>query len=94
MVGPLFDPIERQLEAPQSYDLEKVREILRAVWVILGNAGGHAAGDARGALAEIGGLLSTAIERGDRAGARRALAAAKAWQAARLGARRPPSAPW
>jgi hypothetical protein len=83
MVGPLFNRIERQLKAPQSHDVAKVREVLRAVWVILGdtagNAAGDAAGDARGGLAEIGGLLSTAIERDDRAGARRALAAAQAW---------------
>jgi hypothetical protein len=44
-----------------------------------GNAPGDAAGDARGGLAEVGGVLSTAIRRGDRAGARRALAAARDW---------------
>jgi hypothetical protein len=75
MVGPLFNRIERQLAVPQSHDLQKVLEVLRAVWVILGAA----PGDARGSLAEVGGLLTTAIERGDRAGARRALAAAQAW---------------
>jgi hypothetical protein len=40
---------------------------------------GEAVGDARTGLAEVGGLLSASLELHDIAGARRAVAAARAW---------------
>jgi hypothetical protein len=75
MVGPLLGRVGTMLGAPGGHDLHKVREVLRALWVLLGDA----AGDARVSLAEVGGLLSASLEQQDLAGARRAVAAARAW---------------
>jgi len=77
MVGPLIGRIAVLLATARDHDLAKVREVLRAVWVLLGDV----AGDARASLAEIGGLLSASLERRDLAGAQRALVAARAWLA-------------
>lgn len=77
MVGPLIGRIAVLLAKAGDRDLEKVREVLRAVWMLLGDV----AGDARVSLAEIGGLLSSCLERRDFAGAQRALIAARAWLA-------------
>lgn len=77
MVGPLIGRIAVLLAKAGDRDLEKVREVLRALWVLLGTV----AGDARASLAQIGGLLSTSLEHRDLAGAQRALIAARAWLA-------------
>jgi hypothetical protein len=75
IVGPLLGRVTRLLGRADGRDTGKVVEVLRALWVLLGDA----AGDARGALAEVGGLLTASLERHDVAGARRALGAARAW---------------
>jgi hypothetical protein len=75
MVGPLLGRVGTLLGAPRGQDLNKVRDVLRAIWVLLGDA----AGDARTRLAEVGGLLSASLEQNDLAGARRAVGAAQAW---------------
>jgi len=75
MVGPLLGRVGRLLGATDGRDTEKIVEVLRALWVLLGDA----AGDARAALAEVGGLLTARLERHDVAGAQRALEAARLW---------------
>ena len=76
MVGPLLGRVGTLLAAPGgAQDMLRVREVLRSLWVLLDGV----AGDARASLAEVGGLLTASLEQRDLAGARRALAAARAW---------------
>jgi hypothetical protein len=75
MVGPLLGRVGLLLGRANGRDTDKIVEVLRALWVLLGDA----SRDARAALAEVGGLLTTSLQHGDAAGARRALAAARAW---------------
>lgn len=77
MVGPLIGRIAVLLATARDRDLAKVHEVLRAVWMLLGDV----AGDARASLAQIGGLLATSLEQRDLRGAQRALAEARTWLA-------------
>ncbi len=53
MVGPLLGRVGTLLAAPgDGQNVQRVREVLRALWVLLDGVGG----DARASLAEIGGL--------------------------------------
>jgi hypothetical protein len=58
MVGPLLGRVSTLLATQRGHDVQKVLEVLRALWVLLGDA----AGDARASLAEVGGLLSASLE--------------------------------
>jgi hypothetical protein len=62
------------LLADDRADLEAVREVLRASWML-----SDLAESGRAELAEIGGLMTTSLAQGDRRGARAAVGAAKAW---------------
>jgi hypothetical protein len=75
MVGPLLGRVSRLLATNGGHDPQKVLEVPRALWVLLGGA----SADARAGLAEVGGLLSSSLEERDLAGAQRALAAVRAW---------------
>lgn len=73
MVGPLLGRVDVVLE--KGVDANALREVLRALWVLLAR---HQAG-AHAELTELGALLSGALAGGDAEEVRRLVRAARAW---------------
>jgi hypothetical protein len=74
-VGPLLGRVSTLFATQGGHDLQKVLEVLRALWVLLGAA----SADGRTGLAEVGGLPRARLAQRDLAAAQRALAVVRHW---------------